>query len=234
MKFVDIHSHILPGMDDGSRSLEMTLNMLKIAVDEGIGTIYATPHNMPGKGCPSKEKVLGEIYKLQEVCDNEGIPITIMPGTEYFFREEVEDILDRGEAITIGDTDLVLIEFDPSVDKNYVVRAVNTVLDCGYTPIIAHVERYFNLMEKKYVTIGEMRKLGALIQVNCGSIIGSNGKPSMKDTKALLKLKYVDFIGTDAHSDRHRSPRMAECAKLLNKKFGKEYAQTLLYAENLD
>lgn len=233
MKMVDIHSHILPEMDDGSRSLDMSLSMLKIAVDEGIGTIYATPHNMPGKGCPTKDKVIREVEKLKEVCDEQNIPIDIIPGTEYFYREEVEEILDAGEAITMGDTDRVLIEFDPSVEKRYVIRAVTEVTGMGYTPIIAHVERYYDLMEKKYTTIGEMRKLGALIQVNCASIIGENGKPSLKDTKALLKLGYVDFIGTDAHSDRRRSPRMKECAHYLYKKYDEKYASSLVYAKRL-
>ena len=90
----DVHSHILPAIDDGSSGMEESLEMLKIAYSEGIRTMIATPHNMPGKGCPSKATVLKRLDLLQQTAADEGIDIRILPGTEYFFREEVLNLLE--------------------------------------------------------------------------------------------------------------------------------------------
>lgn len=119
MGYMDVHSHILPGLDDGSRNLEQSLRMLEIACKEGITTMIATPHNMPGKGCPSRETVAKRWEQLQTAAQAAKLPITIMMGTEYFYREEILERLEQGAGITLAGTDRVLIEFDPGTDKIY-------------------------------------------------------------------------------------------------------------------
>lgn len=227
MKFVDVHSHILPNLDDGSRSMEQSLNMLRIACEEGIRTVVATPHNMPGKGCPSRELIQEQIDALRRAAAQENIPVKILLGTEYFFREEVLELLEENCVITYPGTNCVLVEFDPYTERHYIRNAVREILSFGYTPVIAHVERYMQLMEKKK-EIDEIRQMGALIQVNSNSVTGENGRKVQKDVKALLKEGLVDLIGTDAHSDGHRAPRMLECEKYITKKFGSETANLLL------
>ena len=233
MKLIDIHSHILPGLDDGSSNMEQSLRMLEIAYKEGISTIVATPHNMPGKGCPDREVVEQKCRQLQEKAISVNIPITILMGTEYFYREEVLELLEQGEGITLAGTDRVLIEFDPGTEKTYIRNAVREILALGYVPVIAHVERYMHLMEKHFEAIIEMRKMGALIQVNAGSVTGDNGWKTKQAVKALLKRKAIDLIGTDAHSDGRRSPKMKECGEYLHKKLDVEYAEYLLHASAL-
>lgn len=227
MKFVDVHSHILPNLDDGSRSMEQSLNMLRIACEEGIRTIVATPHNMPGKGCPSRETIKEQIDALKEAAALENIPVKILLGTEYFFREEVLELLEENSVITYPGTNCVLVEFDPYTERHYIRNAVREILSYGYTPVIAHVERYMQLMEKKK-EIAEIRQMGAMIQVNCNSVTGENGRKVQKDVKALLKEGLIDLLGTDAHSDGRRAPRMLECEKYITKKFGSETANLLL------
>lgn len=233
MKFIDVHSHILPELDDGSKSMEQSVSMLRIAFEEGIGTIIATPHNMPGKGCPSAEKIQRRITALRQAAKEEGIPVKIFMGTEYFFREEVLELLEENQAITYPGTNCVLVEFDPFADKLYIRNAAREIWALGYVPVLAHVERYASLMERDYAVIADMQKMGALIQVNCSSVIGENGRKVQKDVKALLKAGLVDLVGTDAHSDGRRAPRMLECEKYIEKKFGSETAEQLFRARAL-
>lgn len=227
MGYIDIHSHILPNMDDGSRNMEQSLAMLKIACEQGITTIFATPHNMPGKGCPPAKLVYDRIEALRERVAEENLPIEIIAGTEYYYREEVLDILEAEAGVTMGDSDCVLVEFDPMAEKNYITNGLRNILGLGYQPVIAHVERYMKIMEDKAI-LHDYKKMGVLIQINAASVTGDNGRHAKKDTKKLLKEGLVDFIGTDAHSDRHRAPYMEECAKILYKKYGRKYADALL------
>lgn len=231
MRYVDMHSHILPKLDDGSRSMEQSLAMLEIAWEEGIETIIATPHNMPGKGCPSRESLQKRQAQLMEMAAQEGFPVEIRLGTEYFFRQEVVELMEQEEIITLDGSGIMLVEFDPLTERSYIINAVKEILGRGYTPMLAHVERYASLMEKKFQTLSELRKMGALLQINCGSVIGDFGRHAKKHTRELLKMKLVACVGTDAHSDGKRSPRMKKCASYLYKKCGEEYAEYLLSAQ---
>ncbi len=228
MGYIDVHSHILPGMDDGSRSMEQTLRMMKIAVSEGITTMIATPHNMPGKGCPPGNVVQRKVDELRRRGEKEGIFLEIAAGTEYYYREEVLDILEDGDVLTLGDSDCVLVEFEPMAERNYIRNALRNILGLGYRPVIAHVERYAKLMEDISV-LGDMRKNGVLVQVNAMSVTGDNGRQAKKDVRGLLKRGMVDFVATDAHSDGRRAPLIEKCAEVLYKKCGTEYADRLLF-----
>ena len=228
MGYIDMHSHILPGMDDGSRSMGQTLRMLETAVSEGITTMIATPHNMPGKGCPSGSVVRRKVDELRLTVEQEGIPLEIVAGTEYYYREEVLDILDSEDAVTLGSSDCVLVEFEPLAERNYIRNALRNILGLGYRPVIAHVERYAKLMEDTAV-LGDMRKNGILVQVNAMSVTGDNGRQAKKDVRNLLKKGLVDFVATDAHSDGRRAPYMQKCADILHRKCGIAYADALLF-----
>ena len=157
-----------------------------------------------------------------------GIPLEILAGTEYYYREEVLDILENGDGIPLGNSDCVLVEFEPLAEKNYIRNALRNILGLGYRPVIAHVERYAKLMEDASVLF-DMRKNGILVQVNAMSITGDNGRQAKKDVRSLLKKGLVDFVATDAHSDGRRAPFMDKCANVLYKKCGAQYADRLLF-----
>lgn len=233
MGYIDMHSHILPGMDDGSRSMGQTLRMLETAVSEGITTMIATPHNMPGKGCPPGSVVRRKVDELRRTVEQEGIPLEIVAGTEYYYREEVLDLLDSEDAVTLGNSDCVLVEFEPLAEKNYIRNALRNILGLGYRPVIAHVERYAKLMEDISL-LTDMRKNGILVQVNAMSVTGDNGRQAKKDVRNLLKKGLVDFVATDAHSDGRRAPYMAKCAEVLRRKCSAEYADRLLFGNAED
>lgn len=228
--FIDIHSHILPGIDDGSKNMEMSLEMLKKAENEGISTIFATSHNMPGKGIHSRESIHRRVAELQKAADEEGIKIKIYPGTEYFYREEVINDLEEEKQITFAESDCVLVEFDPMTERAYIRAAAREIIACGFVPVIAHVERYeFLTKQKDYEGIIRLRDIGALIQINTASVTGGMGFWKKLWVRGLLKKELVDFIGTDAHrSEGERSPKFQECAKYVQKKCSKSYADALL------
>ena len=227
--FVDMHSHILPGLDDGSRNMEMSMRMMRIAWEEGIRTIIATPHNMPGKGRGELHKTLERIRELEEAARSEGIEITLKAGSELYYRQEIPELLERKEAVPMNGTNLVLVEFEPMNDTRYIMNALKDIINVGYTPIVAHIERYPALFDRKLDQIGDISELGCYIQVNASTISGKLGWKMKQYMQKLLKEELIDFVGTDAHSDGRRAPRIQECAKYLYKKCGKEYADSLLF-----
>lgn len=228
MGYIDIHSHILPKMDDGSRSMEQSLEMLRIACKQGITVMIATPHNMPGKGCPSIKQIYEKVEWLQTMAEQEEIPMKLIAGTEYYYREEVLDMLEADEIMTLGDSSCVLVEFEPTVDRIYFRNALRDIMTTGHRPVIAHVERYINITQD-ILLLTDLKKMGALIQVNAASITGDYGRYTKKAVKQLLKEQMVDFVATDAHSDGRRAPFLEKCAATLYKKYDRNYADALLF-----
>lgn len=226
--YIDIHSHILPGLDDGSVSMDQSLNMMRIAYEQGIRAIIATPHNMPGKGCPAREKIQEALRCLRAAAEENRIPVELFQGTEYYYREEVLQLLEKGNGMPLGNSDRVLVEFGILEEKRYIQNAVKAIRGAGYYPVIAHVERYERLMED-LETLSGIRKMGACLQVNAASVLGGNGRRTREKVKRMLRMGLVDVIGTDAHSDRRRGPYLKECAEYLYKKYPAEYADSLLY-----
>ena len=227
MKYTDIHSHILPAMDDGSKSMEMTMEMLRIAEREGIGTIYATPHCMPGKGFPTQEKVEEAIRRVVEAARSEGIEIELKKGTEYYYMEEMQEWLENEKVITLGGSRCILVEFEPIAERTYIRNAVREILDRNYRPVLAHVERYPALLEKGFSTLWEMKKMGALLQVNCASVTNPGEWSTARKIRSLFKLGLIDFVATDSHRSHGRAPYMEKCVKTLRKRYGESYTDAL-------
>ena len=228
-EIIDIHTHILPAVDDGSRNWDMTMHMLEIATQEGITTMVATPHHMPGKGYTSPAEIRELTGQVQAAAAEKGLDIRILPGNELFYREELLDLLEEGSIMGMNGTFHVLVEFDVMAERSYIRNAMRNILGLGYTPILAHVERYPALLEKNFETIHILRKLGVKIQVNAASISGEVGKDIQKQMKKLLKDYLVDLVGTDAHTDRRRAPRMQDCIRTLEKWCEPEYVEALVW-----
>ncbi|MCR5719647.1 MAG: hypothetical protein K6F84_03695 [Lachnospiraceae bacterium] len=230
---IDMHTHILWGIDDGCKSLEMALNMLKIAYLNGTRIIVATPHNMPGKGDADPEVVRTLIDRLKKEAYNNRVDVEILPGCEVYYREDCLDLLEEEKILTMNGTSLVLVEFEPMADKHYIIASLRNLISLGYEPILAHVERYARLNEKNDEGIAQIRTMGCRVQVNGDSVIGKIGHEIQKQVKRLIKKGLVDFVASDAHRDTRRNTDLKECAEYIMKNFGYDTARKLMYSNPL-
>lgn len=224
--YIDIHSHILPGLDDGSENFEMSLRMLEMAAKEHIGEIILTPHYKPMRRNLPPEKIRQVFERLEEKKTAAGIPVKLYLGSEIYYSSEVISALREDKALTMAGTPYVLTEFSPREDHTYIRDAVYSLLSEGYYPVLAHVERYASLMDKK-TRVDELFDMGCYIQVNAASVTGSNGRESKQDVKWLLKREYVHFVGSDCHDDKKRPPELTAAASYIAKKYGEAYCGRL-------
>lgn len=226
--FTDIHTHIIPGVDDGADSREVSLEMLEIAWRDGIRQIILTPHNKPMRHNISPESMQKKIEIIKQEAAALGMNFTFWLGNEFYYRSDLSEVLDAGKGCTMAGSSYVLVEFGPMDEFEYIRNGVYQIQASGYRPIVAHVERY-QCMLSTPLRVEELKDMGAYIQVNAGSIIGQYGFGTKRMTKGLLKDGIVDFVASDAHDTQKRSPKLSECAKYISKKFGEDYMQKLFF-----
>lgn len=166
--FIDIHSHILPGLDDGAKSPEETQRILQLAYQEGIRAIIATPHFVSGKKSVSPQRIAEAVYCLRERLDEWKLPLELYPGNEVFYQSEAADWLEAGGICTLAQSRYVLAEFHPTTEYAYLRDGLWKLLSYGYYPILAHTERYDCLFQRKE-RLEEIKKRGGFIQVNASS-----------------------------------------------------------------
>lgn len=227
MEFADMHCHVLPGVDDGAKDMEETLNMLRIAYKDGIRQVIATPHYHIGRMKTRADEVRMCVDKLQKAAEVLFPGMHIYLGQEIYYYSDVIKDLKSGKALTMSDSRYVLLEYSTTVSFNEIRDSVYEMVTEGYIPIIAHVERYGSL----YDSGDSIRKLideGAYIQVNADSIIKS-GTTAKKFIKILLKNRLIHFVGTDAHDTAKRMPCLAAAAKYVSRKTDEEYAGQIFY-----
>ena len=226
--FVDLHSHILPALDDGAGNMEKTREMLQIAYDEGIRSIIATPHYFASRKSASVELIKTTIEEVEHQMEQWGFQIKLYSGNEIYYRSEVPDLLEEGKIATLAGSRYVLVEFDPMTEYSYLRDGILKLDSYGYVPILAHTERYECLWKKKE-KLQRVKDHGGLIQVNASSFQGGMFDEMAKRAKYIMKNELLDFVGTDAHSTGKRSPRMQETASYLYKKLGEKRAEEILF-----
>lgn len=229
---VDMHCHVLPAVDDGSQNMEQTIEMLRIASEEGISAMIVTPHYKDGRHNASVQTILSRIAQVQEEVVRQGIFVDLYPGNEIFYFHGVEDMLDKGHILTLNNTDRVLIEFSPSSDYTYIRNALDGIRASGYVPIIAHIERY-ECMLRDMTRVKELKNMDIEVQVNVSSAAGKLGSRVQKYIYEMLKGRYVDYMGTDAHDTENRIPEFQECYRKLEKKFDSDYINAVFYENAL-
>lgn len=226
---VDMHCHIVPGIDDGPSTLEESMAMVQIAYEEGIRRIVVTPHNKPGKFPNTYDTIKEKTKVLYRAIKEAGIDMKLYLGCEHFFEYDFPDKLLEGNLMTMGGRGhYVLVEFMPSDDWDRIRDAVQRIRMSGYKPLIAHVERYMEVV-KNIDRVKELIDMGAYIQMNANTIASPADHAQKKFVKQMLKHKYLHFVGTDAHSSSHRAPRMQKCLSVLIKAYGEGGARRILH-----
>lgn len=227
-RFIDMHCHVLPQLDDGSRSMSQTIEMLRIAQREGIEEIIVTPHYKLGHRNASPETISRVIDEVMAEAGKAGIDIRLYPGNEIYYFSGADDVLEKGEVNTLNNTDRVLVEFSPGEEYLYIKNAIEALIGIDLVPVVAHVERYECLVAKP-VLVSELVNMGAEIQVNASSIAGDVGRMIKKFTHRLLDEELVCYVGTDAHSADNRPPTVSRALDIIYKKCSGEYAEAITY-----
>jgi len=224
---IDIHSHILPELDDGAPDPETSLAMAKTAVSEGIRSIIATPHFIEGSAETAKKEVVVErVEELNSCLKAHNIDLTIYPGNEIFISPEIPELLKKGELATLNNSRYVLLELPMGSIPVYTESVLYEIQLLGLTPVIAHPERNREIIENTGVT-GKLADKDVLFQMNAGSITGFYGSSVKKTAWKLLREGIVSFVATDAHNNRSRTPAVREAYEAVRRKFGESMALEL-------
>lgn len=220
---IDIHCHLLPGVDDGPSDIEEAGRLLDDMADEGIRGMIVTPHYRRGMFEASPERIRKAYHYMKREAEKRGMRMYL--GCEYYREMDLADTIARKKRPLMAGTDYVLVEFAPEDIFLTIRNQIYALVMKGYNPIIAHVERYECCKELDYVR--ELQEVGAYIQINAGSVLGKNGRKTKKYVKRLMEEDLVDFIASDAHDRRHRKPNLAKCASYVERCFGKNYARRI-------
>ena len=224
---IDIHSHILPNIDDGAQSEKESQLMLKNAIADGIQTIVATPHYHP-RYRNEKEDILTSTRRLQQIAKKKKLKIDILPGQEIRVYGDLIEDYEAGKLLSLTDhSRYLLIEFPARQVPNYVERLFYEIEQQGLTPIIAHPERNLEFLEKPD-KLYNLVAHGAFAQLTTASLLGDFGGKVQKFSYRLIESNLVHFLATDAHNTTNRSFNMSQAYEKIESKYGLNYATYLM------
>ena len=229
-ELADMHIHIMPEVDDGSESMEMTMEMLRIARENRIGTMILTPHHKGGHRNVSPNGQRRRIAGMQDAMEASGEWndnwMDLYPGNEIMYDSSVPEELEEGRIQTMADSSYVLVEFKPWEEFSYIQEGLRNLSYEGYRVILAHCERY-DCIRRDAALAGDLVRNRIYLQVNADDVLPRFRSPFAKFVSGLLKEELVSFIGTDAHKDRERSPQMLRCWQYLARKYDPDYVREI-------
>ncbi|PKM44120.1 MAG: hypothetical protein CVV03_07955 [Firmicutes bacterium HGW-Firmicutes-8] len=214
---LDFHSHILPGLDDGAPDMETALAMARIAVEDGITTMVATPHFIEGSMENNRDLILGKVTEFQRVLYEVNILLKVLPGCEVFLSPDTPARLQKGELMTVNNKGKhLLVELPLQCVPSYAEQVLFDLKVMGVTPVIAHPERNVELAGKPELFLNLVNR-GCLMQINGGSINGLYGKKVQKAARILIINGLIHFIGSDGHSCNRRTTRIRKALDTIEK-----------------
>lgn len=220
---IDLHSHILPGMDDGARDTETALHMAALAVRSGVSAMVVTPH------CDGDQvaQVLERLDHLRRAVEKAGIPLRLYSGMEIFGGYDTAGMLRAGRLLTINGSRYPLIEFDFDTDGDEETQILHSVLQAGYIPLVAHPERYRCIQEDPE-QVNLWARMGCRFQINRGSLLGRFGTAAKETAWALTYRGFATVVASDAHSAVRRTPWMGDAWEALEQRISPDAAAWLL------
>jgi protein-tyrosine phosphatase len=199
---VDMHSHLLPGIDDGAADFDQSIALIQRLVDLGYKKLVMTPHVMGDFYKNTPEIILDKLDKLSDIVKNLGLEIELGAAAEYYLDESfMQRLQNQEQLLTFGDR-YVLFETSFMNPSPYTDLAVFQLQSLGYRPVLAHPERYTYFFDN-YKKLLELHEKGVLLQVNLNSLVGYYSKPSKLMAEKLIAERKVSFLGTDCHGERH-------------------------------
>lgn len=227
--YIDLHTHLLPGLDDGSADFEETKKIIKAAADAGFETLVATPHRIQGIYDASNQSIDREIQRLRVDWDGKA-PCTILSGVEYYLDDRFATDLEKGLLFPLGNSKTLLVELPMMNMPPYAADYAFRMQLKGWTPLLAHPERYNDIVAKPKKA-GELVRMGYLLQINLGSIAGMYGRRVAKTAKRLLDNDLVTVVASDIHSQKYCERIFGEGIERLEKIAGGRGLQRYLSTE---
>lgn len=224
---IDIHAHILPRADDGSRYVGETLELLRESYRQGVQKIVATPHYIHGRNRMDSDAIRRAVLGVQKIASGVAADLMIYQGQELLYFDGAIDYLKAGRILTLGGTRYVLVEFLPSVPFGEIEMAVRNLIFAGYHPVLAHIERYQCLRKKGH--IDELIHAGACMQMNFNSLTSVNHIGDRTWSRKVLLEGKIHLLGSDMHRLDYRPPQLEKAAAWLSKRGGKELLETLTW-----
>ncbi|MBT2658632.1 tyrosine protein phosphatase [Bacillus sp. ISL-18] len=227
---VDIHCHILPGIDDGAKDFSDSIMMAREAEKEGIHTIIATPH-LNSLYDNRKDLIVTKVIELNQALKDAGVNVTILPGQEPRIYGEILEDFEKDEIQTLNNSQYIFIEFPSNHVPRYTEKLLFDIQVKGLTPIIVHPERNSELIERPELLYNLVEK-GALTQVTASSLCGYFGKKIKNFSMQIIEANLTHFIASDAHNVINRSFKMLEAFDFIEEEYGPDYVY--LFKENAD
>lgn len=243
-RLIDIHGHFLPRVDDGSRYLGETRELLHLAHDQGFRAVTATPHYAAGRNRKKAEEIRDIHQEVRQAARELDPTFEVYLGEELFWSDGLLEALEEGRALTLNGTAWVLVEFAQGISYGEICRAVRQLQLAGYVPLLAHVERYPCLREGRQGNelLRELNQLGACLQMNYTSLAGASGVRGLRRLReqawcrrAVLEGQ-IQVLGTDMHRLDFRPPQVEEAVRWLGReglleKLGAENPEKILRGE---
>lgn len=224
---IDIHSHILPMVDDGSPSVEHSLMMLNEAYQDGSDAIVLTPHlAYPYHFDNPNDKIIALFNDFKQIVASEKIPIKLYLGCEFLYDRKATLIEHFDEITTLNDTNYLLMEFFFDTLGDEMLEAIDSVINKNLIPIIAHPERYESIQTSSNLA-KQMIKAGALLQLNKGSVFGKYGNMAKEAAFDLLDHQLISFVASDSHHARYRNALMYRDFLFIQEYYGKDQARKI-------
>ena len=225
---IDIHHHLIYGVDDGAQTQEMMYGMLRKASENNIRHVVATSHITPGLRRFPAETYLAHLAEANDYCAAQGLNLSVHPGAEILWTEETPRMLREGYVPTLDQTWNVLVEFNTDVKAERLYDCARLLGNEGLQVVFAHIERYRVLRDiKKIQTLKD--EYGVMMQMNCGTVLHKLGFFEERWKEKVLSGGYIDMVATDAHSLEHRSCNLLACYQALGQRYGQEYADDLCF-----
>lgn len=226
---IDLHTHILPRLDDGAKDFSEALSLAELALEGGVDTLVATPHsNQVGRFENYATGTLGQIFQLfQRALREENIPLQVYLGMEIYASSDVGEKIGQGKLIPLNQSRYYLVEFPFDQEPEIIGDTLDQIFSAGGVPLIAHPERYFCVQEYPVLVYGWIQ-MGCLTQINKGSLFERFGRHAARTAELLLQHHLVTCVASDAHSLYQRTTYMEDIREYLSDHLGDEAAYRLL------
>lgn len=226
---IDIHTHILPNLDDGAADWSDALTMAELSVESGVTTLVATPHcGLPDQHLSGhRRRIQTQLSTFRDILKQANLPLTVLEGMEIFGTEDTARQLESGLLTTLNGSRYPLIEFPFRDYARSATEVLEELREMGLVPVVAHPERYL-YVQRNPELLNIWTDMGCLLQINRGSILGRFGRTSEELAWTLLDRGFVCTVASDAHSPQSRTTWMQDIRDLLTEEFSPELSDLLL------